>query len=312
MPVCRPDATGDASAAFSYVNCHGDPMSTDYPFADLSGSKLAYKVSILFYVDTNRPDLARLTAEEFVERQVDIQNKALEESGVHLRYTVAGVISVSLPWTRKSQTEKFLQQMVSGTGVFSRITQQRELHDADLVHAMIKYANGPNACGAAYISAIDLAEQYHVGVTACFDAEGPDSRYSLAHELGHNLGLVHDPGNDDRVARPMYSFGRGWSRWTGADWLGSIMSYTRQRQLFSSPQNRTTDESDSRVYRMGSNNINAVKALNLVRLDYSQIRPKIPGKESGISGSAATVQPRSTRNTIPVISGGCMPAKSRQ
>ncbi len=175
-PLCETDFSGNYSEDYAYLNCNGDRMSTSHSFADILGSKRIYHVSVLFYVDTNRPELGRLTPDEFVREQVEAQNRALTESGVHLQFTVAGVIPITVPFTGESVVNTTLDNMVESKGVFSRIAQDREHYEADLVHTIVKFANGSNSCGAAYISAIDLPDRYHAGVTSCFAFEGGDLR----------------------------------------------------------------------------------------------------------------------------------------
>lgn len=307
LPVCPADFSGDNFADYPYLNCRGDAMSTDYAFADVAGGSRIYEVSVLFYVDTQRPELARSTLEDFVDRQLDIQNRAVADSGVRLKYTVAGIIPITIPATGKSLTDKVLDDMVAGEGNFSRIAQDRERFDADLVHAIIKSGDGQNTCGVAYIDVINLPDKYHVGVTACFDAEGASTRYSLAHELGHNLGLVHDVNNASDAGIGAFSFGRGWSLEPGFITVGSIMSYASQAELFSSPNNTITDRFTGETYVMGDSVTDAVRALNLVRLDYSRIRPVIPGR-SGVSARSLTGQgPLSRVPRVPRRSVGCEP-----
>ncbi len=124
--------------------------------------------------------------------------------------------------------------------------------------------------------------------------------------MGHNLGLDHDPASQDEGGYSHYRFGQGWSRWSDFYRIGSIMAYADQRELFSSPNNQMRDENTGRMYTMGDGTTNAVRALNLVRLDYSQIRPRVSGNPSAFGSSASSSGSMPNPSRPPKRSERCM------
>lgn len=284
VPDCRTDVLMDVDDEYRWINCRGHLQRANYAFADVLDVPVIHSISVLFYVDTNRPELLEMSAEQFVTEQLALQNDALERSGAMLRYEIAGVIPVDLPSTGETRSVQVVQEMRDAVAPFNNIRTERDAHDADLVHSLINYEYDGGTCGYAYTGVINWDSRFTVGSTACFITEGDRYAYVLGHELGHSLGLAHDRPN--RTNTPTFTFGYGWSSPDDPERLGTVMSYAQEIFYYATPERRVQDALSGEEFPVGDIETDTVKAMNLVRLDYARLRP-----ETGQSPQAARYQP---------------------
>ncbi|GAB3275052.1 zinc-dependent metalloprotease family protein [Parahaliea aestuarii] len=269
VPICNTDYSGHSRATHPYIDCYGDELNSFWSFADLSEVDVVHVVSVLFYVDRSIQEIAAglLSPEELVRRQVTAVNRMLAQSGVHMKFGIAGVIPITLsPMGGVEPTDRVLNDMRDGSGAYRSLLSNKAVYEADLVHSFIHLSAEAEYCGQAYIGVVDALENYQIGVTAChWDA------ITLAHELGHNLGLDHElTSASDNLAT--FPFGRAWTR-RGANTI--MLSSGVSLPYFSSPDLFVTNPLTGSSVQIGSSEVDAVRALNKVRLDYARIRPQV-------------------------------------
>lgn len=118
----------------------------------------------------------------------------------------------------------------SADGFMDEVHALRDLYRADFVHLLTDHP-GTGTCGIAY-TLTSASPDYAFGVTdvACLGAE------TLAHELAHNMGCVHDRDNAPVPGRDSYSYGH---RWVSTDTFTyrSVMAYAPGTRVkhFSNP-----------------------------------------------------------------------------
>ena len=83
-------------------------------------------------------------------------------------------------------------------GRIDGVHQDRETYGGDLVALLI---NDPQYCGIAYVGP---SKNYMFSVTAWNCATG---YFSFGHEVGHNLGLMHDRGTTNACNGVNYNYG---------------------------------------------------------------------------------------------------------
>ena len=104
-------------------------------------------------------------------------------------------------------------------GVMDSLHTLRDTHNADLVHLIVEEADR-GLCGIAYLMSSLSAgfEKWAFGVTRTDCLIGS---YTLAHEVGHNMGSEHDP--DHAQGTPLTSYSYGY--WEPSDNWRTVMAY---------------------------------------------------------------------------------------
>ena len=229
-----------------------------------------------------------------IAHHVEWANMALENSGVGFRYRLAEVRQTGY----KPHSEGPLISLAKGRGTFSGVRAEAEAAGADLVTL---YVNGTEEVEELFVCGLAAS----TGSSLLSDDEGWGRAYSLvvnhcttdtlAHELGHNLGLAHDV-REDFQRRGIFR----WSRGHGADnEFATIMAYrhdygavcsgreegdeTCNTQVFSNPNVRLCGSNNSPcgVERGKPFAANAALTLNTFMYKASRWAPKDPPDDDG-------------------------------
>ena len=120
-------------------------------------------------------------------------------------------------------------------GIIDGVHALRDSVGADLV-AMVR-SDGGGACGIAWILPSNSSGQSALGFSVC--ALGCFSNLSFTHELGHNMGCCHAPGDGGGCTTGgVFSYSLG-NRFTGSDGIAyrTVMAYAPGTRIprFSSP-----------------------------------------------------------------------------
>lgn len=188
-----------------------------------------------------------------------INNLIAQANDSYVRSEVAITLRLvrteSTTYTNSNDNLIALNDITSGSGAFSAIGATRNTYGADLVVLLRPFDKGPQIdCGIAHLGGLGetvLLSQYGYSVVS----EGSDlggSNYlcrdeTLVHELGHNMGLMHDRGeilahNNQTIFYGATSYGFGYIVPGTNPTVGDIMAYSdRLVSCFSSPT----------VYRQG-------------------------------------------------------------
>lgn len=168
-----------------------------------------------------------------ISQLVALANQAYTDSGVPMKLRLVGTEQVSDKDTTSNSTT--LSSLSKGGGVYKGVPALRKKYGADMVTVVRPFymsAQGGN-CGVGYIggyngSNIALYGSYAYSVVS----DGRDmagtgyycTDYTFTHELGHNMGLMHDratvtsQGGGKGSHDYAYGYGRSGS-------FGTIMSY---------------------------------------------------------------------------------------
>jgi hypothetical protein len=220
-------------------------------------------------------------AQAAVDHLVALSNQAYADSGVsmQLRKVAGELVQVANTGTNGS----VLTALTDGTGAFGGIKARRDALGADLVTIVRPYAKQHHSgCGVAWIggwngSPISQSSAHAYSVVSEGRDRGGTGWYcdvtSFAHELGHNMGLMHDRatmGTGGGQGATPYAYGYGIS---GV--FGTVMSYQWPKLgKFSNPNDFTcagsqrcgVPESDT------ARSANNAKALNFTRTGVAAFR----------------------------------------
>ncbi|MBS1211583.1 MAG: hypothetical protein H6R26_199 [Proteobacteria bacterium] len=163
-------------------------------------------------------------------------NQAYLDSGIRLKLRL--VASVYSGYTEANDNAAALMDLSSGKGAFGSLNGLRRRYGADLVSLIrpFRYAT-QKSCGVAWVNgARGGSLHFAMGYSVVSDGRDPTgwycTDYTLAHELGHNMGSVHDMAHSAFQGKYPFSYGYG-----AAGKFGTIMSYFNPVVgVFSSPR----------------------------------------------------------------------------
>lgn len=235
-------------------------------------------IDILIYYTggmlTRYGSVAALTAA--IDNYIALTNQAYTAGGLTYKMRRVGLKPINVSDTTDNGT--LLSQLSSGSAPFSVVNSDRTAAGADLVTIIRPlHANSQKSCGVAWVGGSNngLAQysaykSYMMSVLS----DGVDldtgkyycDQLVLAHETGHNLGLMHDRATvatqGGGLGVTPYAFGYAVpQKW------GSIMSYTFPHVVrFSNPNDThcgTTGTEICGIPETSPTSANNVKALGL-------------------------------------------------
>ena len=243
----------------------------------LATSTVVSTVDVLVYYTpgmvTAYGSLAGMTAR--VESLIALANQAYTAGNLAHRIRRVGLELLNISDT--TPNADLLSQMNARSGPFVGLNAKRDQLGADIVTVLRPFyasAQGMN-CGIAYVSGANGGNVSGYGNLALsVVSDGTDkagtnyycANTTYAHELGHNMGLMHDRATVAKQgggsgAKP-YAFGYvpPLAKW------GTIMSYTSPYQIkFSNPLDSTCNGSEV----CGTSQSSASSADNVAALDFT-------------------------------------------
>jgi hypothetical protein len=195
--------------------------SGDYGTGGSSADAAGYVHDLLVvYTPASRTKHSQAALESMVISAVEAANQAYINSGVNVTLNLVGLQEVS--YTETGDTGVSVADL-RGTsdGKMDEVHKLRDSLAADVVSVITE---DTNACGTAYT----MRTESTAHASSAFNAvkSGCLSNHSLAHEVGHIQGNMHDRPNSSNVGVFPYSYGYRLCGLTDGTGFRTVMSYS--------------------------------------------------------------------------------------
>ena len=244
--IANPD-TASSNAGLFIVSAGGSPKSastssnspnslpTPYNTSTTGGATKSNAISTIDLLVIYSKGLEQ--PETRINYLTDLTNQAFLDSKINAKIRVVKIEAVD--YNETGDNSEALSDLTNGTAPFDKIKALREKNGADLV-TLIRPFHGSSqkGCGIAWVNGVNGgAISPFLGYSVASDGMDKDGQLvycgeqTLAHELGHNLGNVHDRPFTDAAGAYPYSYA-----WGVDGSFGTIMSYRRPSLLvFATP-----------------------------------------------------------------------------
>jgi len=179
-----------------------------------------------------------------IDNLIAVSNQAYKDSGVAIQLRRVGAEQVNV--SDKTSNSTVLNDLTNSVGAFSNVKARRTALGADMVTLVRPFWKQSQAsCGVGWIGGYNLAPiANYANYAYSVVSEGSDRAKtgyychvtSFVHELGHNMGLMHDRANSG-TAKGATAYGYGYGV-NGS--FGTAMSYLWPKLIkFSNPNDYT-------------------------------------------------------------------------
>lgn len=230
MGVCGTNAAPhmtSASPAVSELGSGGDAQCNEDPANDIT-------VLIAYTAIARAAAGSTAAIEAECQLAVDTANQTYANSQINTRLRLVHTVEVT--YDEVGTLPEHLARLQSpNDGIMDNVHTLRNDYGADMVSLLVQDDDGGTLCGWGYVMQT-LSNSFESSAFSVVNRGCASSNFSLAHELGHNMGCDHD--RENTTGGGLYSYSYGW-RFTGSDMVQyrSVMAYAPGTRVgyFSNP-----------------------------------------------------------------------------
>ena len=217
-------------------------------------------IMIAYTSDARASEGGTTAINKTIQAAVDEVNQGYANSGIIQRLRLVHTTEVNYAESGNSNTDLTRLQSKSD-GYMDDIHTLRDQYGADIVSLFVKKSNtGGNSYTMSQV--VPEFESYAFNVV---QIDNVKTRFSLGHEVGHNLGAAHDSAHVDSDSAFDYSHG-----YIAASGVGDVMSYAKDRRnVYSSPNVKINGEV------IGTDEADVVRTFNEVRFTAANWRKSV-------------------------------------
>ena len=167
-----------------------------------SSAKTTVDVMILYMAEIEL-QVGKAVLANKLQEVISHANQVFSSSGVHIKYRL--VHHQKVDYIQQASASQDIMHLQQGYGGLKVVHNLRNTYGADLVHLILEKNT---ACGKAYT---DLNAQHAFSISS-YDCINTAGSFVLLHELGHNMGLLHNRYNEryDNSRQGIYSYNYGY------------------------------------------------------------------------------------------------------
>lgn len=163
---------------------------------------------------------------------ISVTNQAYADSQVNGRVRLVGTMEVNYPDNSDDNTVLDDLTNASSSAPLASLRKRREIVGADLVSLVRVFSHTGQGgyCGLGFINGANITPFTTASAAYGYSTigDGSDGGYycldtTLAHEMGHNMGLAHDQA--DATGPGVFSYAYGWRQTLSSGSFATIMAY---------------------------------------------------------------------------------------
>ncbi|HEY9630927.1 MAG TPA: M12 family metallo-peptidase [Coleofasciculaceae cyanobacterium] len=218
-------------------------------------------ILIVYTSEVRAAEGGAIAMQKTIQAAVDEVNQGYANSGIIPRLRLVHTTEVNYAESGNSDLDLARLQNKSD-GYLDDVHTIRNTYGADIVSMVVKNSE---AGGNSY-TMNQVVPEFEAYAFSVVQIDNVKTRFSLGHEIGHNLGAAHDRTHADSDAAFADSYG-----YITPSGVGDVMSYAKKRlNFYASPNVTINGETLGKV-----NESNVVRTLNSTRFTAANWRKSV-------------------------------------